>query len=84
MALKQNYRTALRPIDDLPPKRCNGDRGRGFGTALFRDLMDEAAAVGKAVSIHVEKFNPAMRFYRRLGFTSVEDKGVYDLMHWSA
>ena len=20
--------------------------------------------------------------YRRLGFTCVEDKGVYDLMHW--
>lgn len=59
-------------------------RGKGFGTALLGDLLDEAAAVGKAVSIHVEKFNPAMQLYRRLGFTCVEDKGVYDLMHWSA
>ena len=59
-------------------------RGNGFGTALLNDLLDEAAAAGKAVSIHVEKFNPAMRLYRRLGFTCVEDKGVYDLMHWSA
>jgi ribosomal protein S18 acetylase RimI-like enzyme len=59
-------------------------RGRGLGEALLRDLMDEAAAAGKAVSIHVEKFNPAMRLYRRLGFTIEEDKGVYDLMRWSA
>ena len=59
-------------------------RGEGLGAALLRDLMDEAAAAGKAVSIHVEKFNPAMRLYRRLGFTTEEDKGVYDLMRWSA
>lgn len=59
-------------------------RGQGFGAALLRDLMDEAATVGKAVSIHVEKFNPAMRLYRRLGFKTEEDKGVYDLMRWTA
>lgn len=57
-------------------------RGRGFGEALLRDLMDEAAAAGKAVSIHVEKNNPAMRLYRRLGFVTAEDKGVHDLMRW--
>ena len=45
--------------------------------------MDEAAAAGKDVSIHVEKFNPAMRLYRRLGFATEEDKGVYDLMRWT-
>jgi ribosomal protein S18 acetylase RimI-like enzyme len=59
-------------------------RGNGLGTAMLRDLMDEAAACGKAVSIHVEKYNPAMRLYRRLGFVTEEDKGVYDLMRWSA
>jgi ribosomal protein S18 acetylase RimI-like enzyme len=58
-------------------------RGKGFGEALLRDLMDEAAAVDKAVSIHVEKYNPAMRLYLRLGFTVEEDKGVYDLMRWT-
>jgi ribosomal protein S18 acetylase RimI-like enzyme len=59
-------------------------RGKGLGAALLRDLMDEAAAADKAVSIHVEKFNPAMRLYRRLGFKTDEDKGVYDLMRWTA
>ena len=58
-------------------------RGKGSGAALLRDLMDEAAARGKAVSIHVEKYNPAMRLYRRLGFMTEEDKGVYDLMRWT-
>jgi ribosomal protein S18 acetylase RimI-like enzyme len=58
-------------------------RGKGYGEALLRDLMDEAAACGKEVSIHVEKLNPAMRLYRRLGFVIEEDKGVYDLMRWS-
>jgi ribosomal protein S18 acetylase RimI-like enzyme len=59
-------------------------RGHGLGAALLRDLLDEAAVAGKAVSIHVEKFNPAMRLYRRLGFVTEEDKGVYDLMRWTA
>lgn len=58
--------------------------GRGYGGALIRDLLDEAAAAGKGVSIHVEKNNPAMRLYKRLGFTAIEDKGVYDLMRWDA
>ena len=59
-------------------------RSRGFGEALLRDLLDEAAAAGKPVSIHVEKLNPAMRLYRRLGFVTEEDKGIYDLMRWTA
>jgi ribosomal protein S18 acetylase RimI-like enzyme len=58
-------------------------RGKGAGEALLRELMDEAAACGKDVSIHVEKDNPAMRLYRRLGFVTEEDKGVYDLMRWT-
>jgi ribosomal protein S18 acetylase RimI-like enzyme len=58
-------------------------RGKGLGATLMRDLMDEAAAAGKGVQIHVEKFNPALRLYRRLGFVTAEDKGVYDLMRWS-
>jgi len=59
------------------------ERGRGLGTALMRDLMDEAAAAGKALSIHVEQFNPAMRLYRRLGFLGVEEQGVYELLRWT-
>jgi len=59
-------------------------RGAGLGGAIMRDLMDEAAAVRKPLTIYVEKFNPALRLYRRLGFQTIEDNGVYDLMRWSA
>ncbi|MBR0757586.1 GNAT family N-acetyltransferase [Bradyrhizobium jicamae] len=78
-------------LDRWPSEHCVIDiaflpehRGKGLGAALMHDVLDEAADAGKAVSIHVEKFNPAMRLYRRLGFVTEEDKGVYDLMRWRA
>ena len=55
-------------------------RGRGIGTALLRGLLNEAAGAGKRLSIHVEKHNPALRLYARLGFTMVADRGVYLLL----
>ncbi|NYT40310.1 GNAT family N-acetyltransferase [Sphingomonas sp. R-74633] len=55
-------------------------RGQGIGAAILRDVIEWAAAAGKGVSIHVEKFNPARRLYLRLGFAVAEDKGVYELM----
>ena len=58
-------------------------RGQGLGGALLRDLTDEAGRAGKAMSIYVEKTNPAMRLYERLGFTRIEEQGVYDLMRWA-
>jgi GNAT superfamily N-acetyltransferase len=57
-------------------------RGQGIGSALLRELMAEAEAAGKPLTIHVEKYNPAMRLYLRLGFKSIEDRGPYDLMEW--
>jgi ribosomal protein S18 acetylase RimI-like enzyme len=57
-------------------------RGAGIGTKLLRDLQDEAAAAGKPLSIHVEKFNRALALYERLGFQVREDKGIYLLMDW--
>jgi ribosomal protein S18 acetylase RimI-like enzyme len=57
-------------------------RGRGTGTGLLRELMAEAAAAGKRLSIHVELQNPAMRLYDRLGFRPVADEGVYVRMEW--
>lgn len=55
-------------------------RGKGVGTSLLRALIDEAAAAGKKVSIHVEGENPAIGLYERLGFTRVEERGPYYLM----
>jgi ribosomal protein S18 acetylase RimI-like enzyme len=52
-------------------------RGGGIGTSLLRDLCAEAEALGKSLTIHVERENPALRLYERLGFAVAEDKGVY-------
>jgi GNAT superfamily N-acetyltransferase len=57
-------------------------RRRGLGAALLQDLLDEAGQAGKAVTIHVEKFNPAMALYHRLGFVAAGEEGAYDLMRW--
>ena len=57
-------------------------RGQGLGSALLADVLTQATAAGKAVSIHVERNNPAARIYERLGFTPVADKGVYIEMEW--
>jgi ribosomal protein S18 acetylase RimI-like enzyme len=57
-------------------------RGSGIGTKLLRGLQEEARSAGKSLTIHVERFNPALELYQRLGFQMVEDKGVYLLMEW--
>ena len=55
-------------------------RRAGIGGALLREILGEAAAAGKAVRIHVERNNPALGLYHRLGFREIEDQGVYLLM----
>jgi GNAT superfamily N-acetyltransferase len=58
-------------------------RGRGIGTALLADVLNEAETRGRPVQIHVERFNPAGRLYARLGFRQIADEGVYLLLEWS-
>jgi len=62
-------------------------RNRGIGGALLRQLLDEGAATGRSVSIHVEKHNPALALYQRLGFRYCPERAlddeVYDFMIWT-
>ena len=55
-------------------------RGRGTGTQLLRELIEEADASGQKLSIHVEMNNPARSLYERLGFRPAGEHGVYVLM----
>ena len=55
-------------------------RGRGLGTSLMRDVLAEGDAAAKRVTIYVERFNPALRLYERLGFAHVADQGIYLLL----
>jgi ribosomal protein S18 acetylase RimI-like enzyme len=59
-------------------------RGRGVGSALLRDVQAEAAASGRAVTLHVERFNRAQQLYARLGFVPTDDAGpVHVLLRWT-
>jgi ribosomal protein S18 acetylase RimI-like enzyme len=58
-------------------------RGGGAGSGLLRELMAEAAAAGKRLSIHVERQNRALGLYERLGFRPVGEHGIHLRMEWS-
>src|SRR5208283_5900907 len=58
-------------------------RGAGIGAQLLNGILSQAAAQGKRVQIHVERENPAMRLYTRLGFQKLEDQGIYFFMEWT-
>ena len=59
------------------------ERGRGIGSALLHELMDEARTASCQLTLHVEPDNPAQRLYQRLGFTLIEQRGVYDFLGWT-
>jgi ribosomal protein S18 acetylase RimI-like enzyme len=52
-------------------------RGQGIGSHLLRRILKEAEAAGKPVRIHVERTNPALHFYQRLGFQVIESGPIY-------
>jgi GNAT superfamily N-acetyltransferase len=58
-------------------------RGRGVGAQLLEAILDEGRRIHLPVTIHVERFNPALHWYERLGFQVVEDKGVYLFLKWT-
>lgn len=63
----------------LLPEWC----GSGIGSACFRRQMREASDAGKALTIQVERGNPARRLYDRLGFVPVgPQQGLHQLMSW--
>jgi hypothetical protein len=45
-------------------------------TTLVRALQAEVAASQKPLRIHVERFNPALRLYERLGFRQIEARAI--------
>lgn len=57
-------------------------RNRRVGTHLIGALQAEAALARKPLRIYVERFNPAMRLYDRLGFQQIGDRGVYLYLEW--
>lgn len=54
-------------------------RRQGIGTQVMHQLIDESARAGRAVTLGVVKTNPALRLYRRLGFsiTHEDERKLY-------
>ena len=57
-------------------------RNAGIGSSILRELMAEAAKSEKPLRIYVERFNPSLRLFERLGFSSVENTHSHFLMEW--
>ena len=67
-------------VDELIPEIVisvkPAHRGRGIGSELMVQLVRLIEARGdERVSLSVQKANPALRLYRRLGFAVAEDHG---------
>ena len=58
-------------------------RGRGIGSALIRQLIDECSVSGSKLTLQVHCTNPARDLYLRLGFRCVQGDAMYDQMEWS-
>lgn len=59
-------------------------RGRGVGTVLVGQLIEEAGRTGRALRHMVFVLNTgALRFYERYGFVVIEDVGAYKHMEWT-
>ncbi len=57
-------------------------RGRGIGSALMAPVLAEGRDTRRPVTIHVEQFNPARRWYERMGFRRIGEVGAYYKMEW--
>ena len=58
-------------------------RKQGIGSLLLREVLIEGAAANLPVRIYVERSNPALNLYERLGFRRTRDTGIYLHMEWT-
>jgi len=53
------------------------NRNGGIGTSLMNYLLEESDRSARPVRLYVEKFNPVLSLYNRLGFQVIDDTGVH-------
>lgn len=55
-------------------------RRKGIGSTLISTLIEESERTKLPLSLHVERDNPIMPFYKKIGFKELEDRGIYIFM----
>lgn len=55
-------------------------RRKGIGSTLISALIEESERTKLPLSLHVERDNPIMPFYKKIGFKELEDRGIYIFM----
>lgn len=70
--LMRGYGFAAEGAPEVAVSVLPGHRGRGIGTALLSSLIGRCRELGyPALSLSVQRANPAVRLYERLGFREV-------------
>jgi ribosomal protein S18 acetylase RimI-like enzyme len=70
---------AMKPIEVVDIALLPAVRGNGVGTSILQTVIVDAERQGRPIRLHIEKSNPAVRLYQRLGFVVSADAG----MHWA-
>jgi len=60
------------------------NRNAGIGTPIIKELMVEAAGIGKPLRIWVESYNRSLRLFERLGFVKSSENDYSYLMEWKS
>jgi ribosomal protein S18 acetylase RimI-like enzyme len=76
MVDRSNGQHTLVDISLLP-----GERGRGIGTSIVRELVDDADRRAATIHLSVLNHNPAKRLYARLGFDITYSDEIRTTMH---
>lgn len=59
-------------------------QNQGIGTFLLQQVLQEGRDSSKAVSLHIEKSNPALKLYKRTGFKVKGEVAFRYFMEWNA
>ncbi len=54
-----------------------GFRSQGLGSLLMQSVIEKARQHRLAIELNIDKMNPALKWYLRMNFQLIEEKGVY-------
>lgn len=58
-------------------------QNRGLGTAILNEIIDNAKSNDFTIRLQVLKINPAINFYKRLGFIVSSETHTHFVMEYS-